>query len=298
MRLTEAELSRACRPDKNPYKKINSMYGFNIELKKHGEDAAIIDHTEEGDVIIGSAMALSTFYNQRGVDFSDYTDIYFDEFIPNKYARRTPAVKEAGALFVEAYETANRNREFEAGGGAPINCVFTANAFSLDSSILRRFKVNNAVEHMQATGQKRYRAADRGVYVELCESPEIAELKRETALYKAIGADDELSVINLENKFTDYALSLVNKKVPIKEYKPIVCVSGLTVYAHKSKELLYIASRYDSAPNVYGDNELQKFYNSWYSYLVTHIADRLVEFDSSATYYELQSLFDSGKATR
>ena len=298
MRLTEAELSRACRPDKNPYKKINEKCGFNIELKKHGEDATIIDHTDDGDIVIGSAMALSTFYNQRGVDFSDFTDIYFDEFIPNKYARRTPAVKEAGALFVEAYETANRNREFEEENGKPIYCVFTANAFSLDSSILRRFKVNAAVEHMQETGQMRYRSPARGVYVELCESKEIADLKRNTALYRAIGDDDELAVINLENKFTDYALSLVNKKVSIKEYRPLVYVSGITIYTHKSRDFLYISKRYETAPNMYGDNELQKFYNTWYTLIVTHIADRLAEFDSTATYYELQTLFDTGKANR
>lgn len=299
LRLTGAELEGVTRKEENPYKRINELCGFNIELKPDGKkSASIVEYMDDGtELVLGSARSLASFHNLRGVDFSDYTDIYFDEFLPTEHVRRTPEIKRAGYLFEQAYETINRNREFETIDGAPVIVVFTANAFSLDSDILTKFKVQKAVEYMQSHDQARYTDRERGVYVERCEAKEIANMKRKTALYKAIGGDKKTEDINLSNAFVDYALSMIVKKPQYNEYKPLVTVAELTIYAHKSNGFLHVAKKQDTSPLVYGLNELAKFYNSWYGTLAAHVADRLVTFDSAESYYLLLDYLEHGKHT-
>ena len=67
-------------------------------------------------------MALSTFGNLRGVDFSDVDMIFFDEFVPQKNARPIKAEAEA---FFNLYETVNRNRELD--GRPPVRVLMLSN---------------------------------------------------------------------------------------------------------------------------------------------------------------------------
>ena len=291
MRLTPLEMDLAASEDENPYKKINKDNNMSVNFQKV-KGLKKIDlyniFSDDGDdpEKIGLGVALPTFKNLRGVDFSDYDYIYFDEFIPTEHVRATPEIKKAGYLFKQAYETINRNREIL--GYPPVQVIFTANAFSLDSSILKQFGLINVIVSMQQKGQHRYTNTERGIYVELCEAPDIAAAKRDTALYRALKDDDELIKLNIENAFEDKSFRLVNNRARIIEYQPLVKFNNLVIYRHKSTGALYCASRAcDSAPEEYSNVNKKKFLLRWGSRLRMIVYDEKITFDRSDTYYQL-----------
>jgi hypothetical protein len=298
LRITAKELAACATESDNPYKDINLEYGTNVKFLTAGKAEGyricdVVQDPESGQIThetqIGVARALSTFQNLRGVSFRDVTHIYFDEFIPRKGVRRTQAIREAGDNFVEAYETVNRNRELF--GEPPVQCIFTANAFALDSSVLIKFNLVKIVQMMQERGQRRYTDRERSIYIELCEAPDIAEAKSHTALYKAMAGDEKFMALTLKNKFTDHALNMV-REVPLNEYVPIVQYEGFTIFEHKATKRLHAAAKVDLCGQKYYDKTKQKFLRRYYTLLKVAIAENVITFDSADTYYRLESVLD------
>ena len=299
MRISGAELDGASTPDDNPYKKINHKCGCDVEFlpAKKAKGYRICDlvrDPETGQIVketqIGVGRSLASFHNLRGVDFYDYDLIYFDEFIPRQGVRRTPEIKMAGEFFAEAYETINRNRELE--GEPPVKCIFTANAFALDSSILIYFDLIRVVQHMQQTGQKRFTDRERSIYIELCEAPEVTEAKSETVLYKMLRKNKEFIDVTLSNKFVDRALSVI-AQVPINEYVPIVQYEDITIFKHKATGELYAAGAVDRASQKYYNDTKQKFLRRYYTFLKVAMAENVIKFDSADTYYKLERILET-----
>ena len=247
--------------------------------------------TSEQKNIMGVGVALSSLGALRGVDFGDVTEIYFDEFIPAESVVRTPAIKTAGRLFLNAYETINRNRELL--GQAPVRAIFTANAFSLDSDILATFQCIDAIQYMQRKGQKRYTDTERSVYIELCDAPEVSAAKMQTALYKAIRKDDDYLKMAVKNEFSDYVLTLLEKP-PIIEYRPIAAYKDITIYAHKADGRLYAARRKDTVPAgcAYDESSRGIFIEQFYFIYKTALQMRLITFDSANTKMLLDKALD------
>lgn len=294
MRLTDTELAESATARGNPYKKINLKLDVNVVFDKVPKSKAfeIKDKTGETEITLGEARSLASFHNLRGVDFSQIKEIYFDEFIPTESVRKTPEIKLAGYLFDQAYETINRNRELE--GEPPVRVYFTANAFSLDSSILASFGLIETIEMMQRTGQKRYTDRESSIYIELIERPDIAEAKQQTALYKAKRNNKKLLDINIRNKFSDTALTLTNKNVKLIEYAAVFTFNEeLTLYAHKSSGAWYIAGKGNgSAKESYTKDERGKMLLKWGVYIRMAMQERKITFDSINTYYLTERVFD------
>jgi hypothetical protein len=298
LRITKAELDACATESDNPYKDINIVCGTNVQFLSAGKAEGyriceLVQDPESGQIIhetqIGVGRALSSFQNLRGVSFRDCTHIYFDEFIPRKGVRRTQAIREAGDNFVEAYETINRNRELF--GEPPVKCIFTANAFSLDSSVLLKFKLVKIIQMMQERGQRRYTDRERSIYIELCEAPDIAAAKSQTALYKAMSGDEKFLSLTLKNEFTDRALSMV-RDVPLNEYVPIVQYERITIFEHKATKRLHAAAKVDLCGQKYYDKTKQKFLRRYYTLLKVAMAENVITFDSADTYYQLESVLD------
>lgn len=292
MRLSGAELDESATREGNPYKRINTDMNTSVEFSKATPRIFLMSEKSEDDTFtVGYAAALSTMGNLRGVDFSDVTEIYIDEFIPTDKAVKTAAIKKAGELFAHAYETINRNRELL--GEPPVKCIFTANAFSLDSSILLYFGLVSVIQHMMRHGQKRYTDRERSIYIELCDAPEVVAAKKQTALYKALAGNDKFMALAIDNRFTDYALTLA-KKVSIVEYIPLMCYEDITIYRHKSNGTLYAATRADTPPNVsrYREKDRGIFIDIFYTEYKMSVQERLIYFDSAATKYRLDEILD------
>lgn len=297
MRLTQTEIEQSAVKVGNPYKTINRDNGYDIRFEAAGKKLYNIYDTAPGEndaetlEQMGVGVSLSSLGSLRGVDFGDVSEIYFDEFIPAESVVKTPAIKNAGRLFFNAYETINRNRELL--GEQPVKCYFTANAFSLDSDILNKFKCIDALQHMQEHGQKRYTDPKRSIYIEICDAPEVAAAKMQTALYKAIDADDEFLTMAIQNKFSDYVLTLLKTPV-IMEYRPIMAYKNIVIYQHKSNGTLYAAKRKDTVPPgcAYDEKSRGIFIKAFYFDYKTALQMRQIYFDSAETKQALDKALD------
>lgn len=283
LRTTTNEINMSAKEEDNPYKRLNRDLNWDIHFDSVGDNTKAYNIID-GDTILGSGRSLASFHNLRGVDFSDYDVIYWDECLPTENVVKTPVIKRSGYLFAHAYETINRNRELL--GEEPVKVIFTANAFSLDSDLLRTFKLTNILQKMQETGQKRYTDKERSIYIELAESEDFKQAKQETALYKALSNDSEMVDIALNNKFTDYALSMVYD-VPLTEYKPFLNVGGITFLEHRNDGKWYATARNMTVKENYKMNEVSVFRRRWYTPMKIAIFERKIGFDNADTYYKV-----------
>lgn len=289
MRMTQTELDICATDEDNPYKKLNTRENWNVQFEPVPKSKAysIVDDGE----VIGTARALATFANVRGSDFSDYTDIVFDEFAPAERVRKTPEIKNAGYLFAQAYETINRNRELE--NEDPVRVYFLANSFRLDSDILYYWGLIPVIEAMLKSGQKRVTIPERSIYIELCDAVEVSEAKRQTVLYRALKGNKHIENVNLNNKFNDYNLTLVKAKVPLSEYIPVVCVDDITIYSHKTTGELYARVGRETCKEMYDEKSRGQFASRWRVPIRTATQQRMIYADNAHTLYKLQDIIDN-----
>ena len=292
MRRMAKDIELCASEISNPFKRINRDHGSHLYAefnRKNGYAVFKDDHLEfDIDILesyddieeipeeLGYAAALSTFSGLRGVDFSDVTTIVFDEFIAESHVRR---IKDEGKVFLNMYETVNRNRELQ--GEPPVKVLLLANSISLASGILLEIGAVPIIASMIAKGQSRATVKERGLYVELVDSKAIADLKNETALYKLTKGTD-FSKEAIMNQFTHDNLDLA-KKVRINEYKPIFNFTDFTYYKHKSREEYYIAKRKDTAPVKFGSGDVDRLQTAFRYMYNTLVVNRKVYFDDYAT---------------
>ena len=293
MRLTQTELDIWASESDKKYKKHNARYNWDVHFSPvpKAKQYEIVDHNFD-DTVIGNARALATFGNVRGSDFSDCTHIIFDEFAPAERVRKTPEIKNAGYLFSQAYETINRNRELE--GEPPVTAILLANSFRLDSDILMYYKLIPIIENMQRTGQKRCTIPERSIYIELCDAVDISEAKRDTVLYKALQGNKQIESVNLNNTFNDYKLTLVNSRVKLVEYYPLVMYDNIVIYQHKGSGMLYACVH----PNVtctetYSYAERSKFVVKWRAFLKAAFLERTIRGENADVLYALDDILNN-----
>lgn len=254
LRNKDTEIKFACSPEGNPFKKLNSDYGYQIKIPRIGYTLkSIIDDASKE--CIGYAAPVCTFGNIAGADFSDIDLSIYDEFIPKKTDR---IIGNLGELFSAAYETMNRNRELL--GEKPIKSIFLTNSNSLASDVLIYFGLVPVIEQMIKNGENVYTDCQRSIYVELIQS-EISEQKRQTALYKAI-AGSAYADMALNNDFAFDSFYNVKKR-PIKEYYPICAIDEIYIYRHKSNGTYYACRSRADCPAFTSADSLALFYRSY-----------------------------------
>lgn len=175
--------------------------------KSEGNYSFIADAKTDNWRILGYLMALSTFHNARGVSYEDVANITWDEFIPEE---GTIVKKNQGAIFLNAYETVNRNRELE--GDPPVQIIFLSNANDIYSDVLEDLGVSCLIEDMMYKGIDVYR--DEDIWIEFLKSDKFYEAKKETFLYR-INKNDKFKNMALDNKFNNN-LALVKRNVDYK----------------------------------------------------------------------------------
>lgn len=236
MRRTQTESDFICNDVNNPF----TVYSFkNIQVKKDTKyTGAIYDAPEESDKkYIGCVMALSTVAKIRGFNGGLYTDLVFDEFIPENHVIK---IKNEGDAFLNAVVTISGNRELEE--KRPLRVWLLANSNNIGSPILESLNITKNVERMVDSGQELSILKDRGIMIIIPKSEKVLASRKETALAKAIKGDSEFSEMAFNNKFS-YNDAENIKTINFKEYKPVFTVLGkFTLFRHKSKPEFFVGA--------------------------------------------------------
>lgn len=239
-RRTQKQADIISNTDLSPLKTPCDDLGIKYKCEKIIDNCSgIYIENSIGEVSLsGYITALSTISSIRGFDSSDVKVWLYDEFIPERHERQ---LRFEGSGFLNAYETINRNRELK--GEQPLKCVAMSNSNDIASPIFECLGLIEIVEKMERKKQEIYINPERGITIILPRNSPIAELKKETALYKAVSADSDFAQMAIDNRFE--IESCIDSK-PINEYKLIATIGDLNVYQHKSNRYDYYVSAHKS----------------------------------------------------
>lgn len=200
----------------------------HISIKKiEGNYCFVID---ENDTVIGYLMALSTFHNARGISYEDVSCIVWDEFIPEE---GTLVKKNQGSIFLNMYESVNRNREFD--GADPVKIIFLSNTNDIYSDVLADLGVASIIEQMQADQKDHYEDAD--ILIEFLSSAAFYEKKKDTFIYR-INQNNKFNAMALDNSFTN-STSLIKRSVRLKGSKGLLTVDNAYTLIEMPDNSLY-----------------------------------------------------------
>lgn len=289
VRRTQEQINAVKLPVLNPFKKINDVCGYHIGVGSIGKNVAGFYNCVEdkgeykiSGAPVGIGLALSTFASIRGIDGSDYELLLFDEFVPEKHERPIKAEEEA---FLNAYETLNRNREFD--GQPPLKCILLSNANDLNSAILHAIGARDMLDEMIRKKQQYKNVGALSIY-RLIDSP-VSERKKKTALYQ-VAKNKDFRRMSIENEFSESNYENVEVK-PINEYKPLVSIGEITVYEHKSDSSYYVVPgikskiRFTMLPNDV------KSFRRHYWYLYEAILNKSIAYATAPVKIDFESLW-------
>lgn len=239
----------------SPFEPIHG-YEDRILFEKETEYTASIvrlDTDEDGNDIktrIGMGAALANIARVRGMNGKLYSDVVYDEFIPESHLLK---VRHGDDAFNNMYTTIAGNRELE--GLPPLRVWLLANSNNLDSDILKALNITEIVERMSIRAEESRIIKDRGIMILLPDSHVIIEKRKQTALYRAIGGDSKFAQMAYENKFAYNDYTDVGLK-PIREYNPIISIGSVIIHLHKSDKTLYVTESMRCRPrHVYPDTD-------------------------------------------
>ena len=275
LRRLKSQLDQCARTDGNPFKKINTDTGRNIQPKSAGGNILFRD----GENLIAVGVALSTVANVRGIDFSDYDIIVFDEAIASEGERPIP--KEFNA-FLNFYETVNRNRELS--GDKPVQAVLLGNANRLTNPYFSGWGFMKTALKMINGGQMVWRSGDgTRIMILLLDSP-ISRRKAETGLYK--NASKDFVTMALDNAFRTDGTNI--RSMPLIEFTHIVSVGEIGIYRHKTERKYYVSFTTKDQPfyDSYGIG-LKMFQQDFYNLRLYYMINKIVYFEN----YECELIF-------
>lgn len=263
LRGMRTELEMLERNVNSPFEKIKGYEGKILFEKNSDYTAEIIrqdiKEDEDGEshienTMIGMGAALSSVGRIRGFNGDLFSDVVFDEAIPESHLLK---VRHGGDAFLNMYTTVAGNRELE--GRPPLRVWLLANSNNLDSEILDALEITDIVERMSLKGEESRIIKERGIMILLPDSRAITEKRKKLALHRAIGGESKFAKMAYGNEFAYNDYTDVGTK-PLAEYKPIILITGIgTVYLHKSDKTLYITGGNDkNARHKYNESEYSK----------------------------------------
>ena len=283
LRRLKSQLDQCGKLEGNPFKKINDDLSREVKPFSSGGIITFREIDKTGN-IIAVGVALSVVANVRGIDFSDYDYIIFDEFIASAGER---PIKNEFQAFLNFYETVNRNRELE--GKQAVKCIMLGNANTLINPYFSAWHFMRTAVKMITGNQMVWRSADNTrIVIMLLQSP-ISAKKKETALYQ--NANEDFITMALDNAFRTDETNI--KSEPLKEYVHIVSVGEIGIYKHKSDRKYYVSSTQCKSP--YYDSfgiGLKMFQQDYYMLRVHYMVSKNVWFESFELEVIFRELFD------
>ena len=278
VRRLKTQLDECRKEVGNPFKKLNFDLDMNIKPFPAGGTVSFnIDERGGKNVAVG--VALSVVANIRGVDYSDYDYIVFDEFISSDGER---PIKNEFQAFLNFYETVNRNREIE--GRTAVKCIMLGNANRISNAYFTGWHCMRRVLNMIRGKQYVWRTDDRTRMIILLIDSPISEKKQETVLYQ--NANSDFIMMALDNAFRTDETKI--KSEPLREYIHIVSVGEIGIYKHKSKRKYYVSATICKDPyyDAFGIG-LKMFQQDYYMLRIYYMVNKTVTFES----FECELLF-------
>ena len=229
----------------NPFKVFEPEH--EITMDRAGK---ILNISEDGE-IIGICLGLPTVATIRGFSASRFTDIIFDEFIPEKHVIQR---KTEGDALLNAYTTINGNRELE--GRPPVRLWLLANSNNINSPILTALGLVDPILRMREKGQEVLQKD--GVLIVQPGSMKIIKKRSETAMMKHLKktkSAERFTGMALENEFSYNDQTLVGK-MPLGGLKPL-CGIGMAYVWQRDDGFLYIC-RAPHRTEIYEDSEYMR----------------------------------------
>ena len=233
LRRLKTQIDSCGKVSGNPFKRINMDLGINILPYSVGGNIEFRYNDRNGD-IAAVGVALSTVATVRGIDFSDYNYIVFDESIAMVGEKPIRAEFDA---FLNFYETVNRNREII--GETPVQAILLGNANKLSNPYFVGWHFMKTSLKMLKGGQMVYQTQDNTRLMIMLQNSPISKKKAETAAYQN-GSDGFISMA-LDNAFRTDETKI--KSEPLKEYNHIVSIGEIGIYRHKSERKYYVSSK-------------------------------------------------------
>lgn len=235
MRRTQTEADFITNGTLNPFLALGRT---DIKVKKESQYIGKIQaETESGYDPIGITLSLTCVSKIRGFSGVAFTDLVYDEFIPESHVNR---IRNEGDAFLNAVVTISGNREIE--GKPPLRCWLLANSNNIGSPILKALNITDKVESMDKSGQELSILPERGIIIVLAKARELADKRKKTSLMKAISKESEFTKMAYDNEFSYNDAENVTRR-DLKQYQQIAAVTGVfTIWKHKGNGSLYITS--------------------------------------------------------
>lgn len=280
LRRLKSQLDQCGKPEGNPFKKLNTDFGYNINPYNSSGTISFRYGDKDGEVA-AVGVALSVVANLRGVDYSDFQYIIFDEFIASDGER---PIKNEFFAFLNFYETVNRNRELS--GDDPVFCYMLGNANKLNNPYFTGWHFMRTAVKMIRGKQMVWRAPENTrMVIMLLDSP-ISERKSDTALYK--NATEDFLTMAIDNVFKTDETKI--KSEPLREFIHIVSIGEIGIYRHKTERRYYVSSTVSQ--NLYYEPfgiTLKMFQQDYYLLRVSYMTRKNFTFEN----FENEILFRS-----
>ena len=278
LRRLKSQLDQCSKPEGNPFKKLNDDLTLDIKPFPSGGIVSFRNADKAGE-LYAVGVALSVVANVRGIDFSDYDYIVFDEFIASVGER---PIKNEFQAFLNFYETVNRNRELE--GKQPVKCIMLGNANTLVNPYFSSWHFMKTAVRMITGRQMVWRSSDNTRMIILLLNSPISEKKKETVLYQ--NADEDFIQMALDNSFRTDETNI--RSEPLTEYVHLVSVGELGIYKHKSDRKYYVSNTQGDRPyyDAFGIG-LKMFQQDYYMLRIHYMVSKNVWFES----FELEIIF-------
>lgn len=277
LRRLKTQLDNCGKVTGNPFKRLNIDNGWNILPFSVGGNIEFRENDKNGE-LIAVGVALSTVATVRGIDFSEFNYIVFDEAIAMIGEK---PIKNEFEAFLNFYETVNRNREIL--GADPVQAILLGNANKLSNPYFTGWHFMKTSLKMLRGKQMVYQTPDASRIMIMLQDSPISKKKAQTAAYQ--NGSEGFIAMAIDNAFRTDETKI--KSEPLKEYNHIVSIGEIGIYRHKSERKYYVSSK---TQNPYYDDfgiSLKMFRQDFIMLRINYLIAKNVLFED----YESELLF-------
>lgn len=247
-RTTEEVDTLTATPQFSPYANFEPDYKVSF-FKSGGKITRISDYSigSDGKIVEENPRGVLTSLTQiahiRGFNGSLYSDVVFDEFIPEKsvITRKTD-----GDALLNAYTTINGNRELK--GEKPLRLWLLANTNNINNPIIEALKITDDILLMRRKGIEELKT-ENDVLIIQPKSKKIIEQRKNTALMRQISDKSEFYGMAIDNDFA-YDRSPYVKTMPVRGLTPLWNYDN-TLYCYERNFGFYICrARFNSVASL------------------------------------------------